>query len=56
VLGIKEELARTVVKYWTEHGHFTAVGELKKVPGFEKIKPDEYKDKLFVSGQGEEKR
>jgi len=56
VLGIKEELARTVVKYWTEHGHFTAVGELKKVPGFEKIKPDEYKDKLVVSSQVEEQR
>ena len=56
VLGIKEDLARAVVKYRTEHGHFTAIGELKKVPGFEKIKPDEYKDKFVVSGQGEEKR
>ena len=56
VLGVKEDLARAVVKYRTEHGHFTAIGELKKVPGFEEIKPDEYKDKLVVSGQGEEKR
>ena len=56
VLGIKEDLAKAVVKYRTEHGHFTAIGELKKVPGFEKIKPEEYKDKLVVSGQGEEKR
>ena len=56
VLGIKEDLAKAVVKYRTEHGHFTAIGELKKVPGFEKIKLEEYKDKLVVSGQGEEKR
>src|SRR5215469_13483014 len=56
VLGIKEDLAKAVVKYRTEHGHFTAIGELKKVPGFEKIKPEEYKEKLVVSGQGEEKR
>jgi competence ComEA-like helix-hairpin-helix protein len=56
VLGIQENLAKAVVKYRTEHGHFTAIGELKKVPGFEKIKLEEYKDKLVVSGQGEEKR
>jgi competence ComEA-like helix-hairpin-helix protein len=56
VLGIKEDLAKAVVKYRTDHGHFTAIGELKKVPGFEKINPEEYKDKLVVSGQGEEKR
>ena len=41
VLGVKEDLARAVVKYRTEHGHFTSIGELKKVPGFEEIKPEE---------------
>ena len=56
VLGIKEDLAKAVVTYRTEHSHFAAIGELKKVPGFEKIKPEEYKDKLVVSGQGEEER
>jgi competence protein ComEA len=56
VLGMNEDLARAVVKYRTEHGRFTAIGDLKKVPGFEKIKPEEYKDKLVVSAQGEEKR
>jgi competence ComEA-like helix-hairpin-helix protein len=56
VLGVNEDLAKAVVKYRTEHGQFTAIGELKKVPGFEKIKPEEYKDRLVVSGQGEEKR
>jgi competence ComEA-like helix-hairpin-helix protein len=56
VLGVKEDLARAVAKYRTEHGNFTAIGELKKVPGFEKIMPEEYKDKLVVSGQREEKR
>jgi competence protein ComEA len=56
VLGVNADLASAVVKYRTEHGHFTAIGELKKVPGFEKFKPEEYKDKLVVSGRGEEKR
>jgi len=56
VVGIKDDLAKAVVKYRSEHGRFTAIGELKKVPGFEKIKPEEYRDKLVVSGQGEEKR
>jgi competence protein ComEA len=53
VLGIKEDQAGAVVKYRTEHGHFTSIRELKKVPGFEKLEPEEYKDKLVVSGKGE---
>jgi competence ComEA-like helix-hairpin-helix protein len=52
VLGIKETTANAVVKYRTGHGPFGSIAELKKVPGFERFKPEEYKDKLVVSGEG----
>jgi len=52
VLGIKESAANAVVKYRTEHGPFAAIADLKKVPGLERITPEEYKDKLVVSGEG----
>ena len=55
VLGIKETAASAIVKYRTEHGPFGSIAELKKVPGFEQIKPEEYKDKLVVSGEGKDK-
>jgi competence ComEA-like helix-hairpin-helix protein len=56
VLGIKESAAGALVKYRTEHGPFAALADLKKAPGFEQIKPEEYKDKLVVSGQGKDKQ
>jgi competence ComEA-like helix-hairpin-helix protein len=55
VLGVKETAAIAIVKYRTERGPFGSIAELKKVPGFEQIKPEEYKDKLVVSGEGKDK-
>jgi competence protein ComEA len=56
VLGIKESVATAVVKYRTEHGPFAALADLKKVSGLEQIKPEDYKNKLVISGQGKEKQ
>jgi competence protein ComEA len=46
VLGISEGAARAVVKYRNQHGNFTTIDDLKKVPGIDAAKLEARKDRI----------